>query len=420
MSVPSDRVAVHDRIPVHDRVGNVSQGSAAQPAPLTDFSLVLGGPLYQLWRRTHLTGDALELLHRRIIVLTVLAWVPLLVLSALQGYTWTGVTLPFLYDVELHTRLLLAMPLLILAELGVHRRLRSTVEQFVERGLIPDSQRTSFDWALSSAMRLRNSVWVEALLLVLVYAVGVGLLWRRQMALPVASWHGAIVDGIWRPSLAGWWLGLVSLPLFQFLLLRWYFRFFIWARFLWHMSRIELNLMPTHPDRAGGLGFLGQVSRTFAPVLLAQGVLLAGLMANRIFYAGATLPQFKVELIGLVAVMILAVLGPLLLFIRQLEAAKRAGSRRYGALAQRYMGEFDRKWVRGEAPPGEPLLGSSDIQSLADMGNSYEVVKEMRWIPFTLSNVVQLAVTTLLPVLPLGLTMFSLEELLDRLLKVVL
>src|SRR3954454_22095819 len=272
MGVPSDRVAPHNRIPVHDLVGNVSPGSTVQPAPSGDFSLVLGGPLYQLWQRTHLCGDALDLTRRRIIVLTVLAWVPLLVLSALQGHALRGVPLPFFYDVELHTRLLLAMPLLILAELGVHRRLRSTVEQFVERGLIPDSQRTSFDWALSSAMRLRNSVWVEAVLFVLVYVVGVGLLWRRQMALPVASWHGAIVDGIWRPSLAGWWLGLVSLPLFQFLLIRWYFRLFIWARFLWQVSRIDLNLMATHPDGAGGLGFLGTVGRTFALLLLAQGI----------------------------------------------------------------------------------------------------------------------------------------------------
>jgi hypothetical protein len=418
MSVPSDRVAVHG-IPVNDRVGNVSQGSAPQPAALPDFSLVLGGPLYQLWRRTHLTGDALDLLHRRIIVLTVLAWVPLLVLSVVQGYGWGGVTVPFLYDIELHARLLLAMPILLVAELAVHRRLRGTVEQFVERGLIPDSGRRTFDAALASALRLRNSTAWEAVLLVLVYIVGIGFVWRRQMALDVTSWHGETVNGIWRPSLAGWWLGLVSLPLFQFLLLRWYFRLFIWARFLWRVSRIQLSLMPTHPDRSGGLGFLASVSRTFAPILLAQGVVLAGLMANRIFYAGATLPQFKVELIGLVALMVFAILGPLLFFMRQLEAAKRAGSRKYGVLAQRYMYEFDRKWVRGQASADEPLLGSADIQSLADMGNSYEVVKDMRWIPFTLATVLQLGVTTLVPVLPLGLTMFSAEEFLDRLLKIV-
>ena len=152
----------------------------------------------------------------------------------------------------------------------------------------------------------------------------------------------------------------------------------------------------------------------FSPLLLAQGVLMAGMMANRIFYAGATLPEFKVELIGLVAVMVFAVLGPLLVFSLKLEAAKRAGLREYGTLAQRYVREYDDKWLRGGAPPDEPLVGSADIQSLADLGNSFEVVKEMRLAPFTLATVLQLAVTTLLPVLPLMLTMISLEELLER------
>ena len=53
-----------------------------------DFSLVLGGPLYQLFRRTRMAGDALELLHRRVVVLTLLAWVPLLLLSVAEGLAW--------------------------------------------------------------------------------------------------------------------------------------------------------------------------------------------------------------------------------------------------------------------------------------------------------------------------------------------
>ena len=46
----------------------------------------------------------------------------------------------------------------------------------------------------------------------------------------------------------------VSVPLFQFILLRWYFRIFIWARFLWQVSRIDLAYAPAHPDRLGGSG----------------------------------------------------------------------------------------------------------------------------------------------------------------------
>jgi hypothetical protein len=385
-----------------------------------DFSLVLGGPLYQLFRRTRLAGDTLDLLRRRIVVLALLAWVPLLLLSVAEGHAWGGsVALPFLHDIEIHVRLLLAVPLLIVAELIVHQRMRGVVGQFLTRGLIPDAARAKFDAAITLAMRLRNSVTVEVLLIAFVYVVGVGFLWRTQFALAVPSWFGVVVDGLLHPSLAGWWLGCVSLPLFQFLLLRWYFRLFIWARFLWQVSRLELSFMPMHPDRCGGLSFLALVSQAFAPVLLAQGAMLAGMMANKIFYTGAKLAAFKLELGGTVVVMVFAILGPLLVFVPQLAAARRAGLREYGILAARYAREFDRKWLRGGAPADEPLLGSGDIQSLADLGNSYAVVKEMHLAPFTMRTVLQLAVITLLPVAPLLLTMIPLEELLERLLKVV-
>ena len=245
------------------------------------------------------------------------------------------------------------------------------------------------------------------------------MIWRREVALGVTSWYGERTDVGLRLSLAGWWLGYVSVPLFQFLLLRWYYRFFIWTRFLWQVSRIELTIVPTHPDRSGGLGFLALVSSAFAPLLVAQGALFAGMVADRIFYAGATLLTFKVDLIGLVVVIVFVILGPLLVFSPRLAAAKRAGLREYSTLAGRYVSEFDRKWLRGGGPANEPLIGSSDIQSLADMGNSFEVVKRMRLTPFTLQTVLQLAAATLLPVLPLTLTMFSLDELLGRLLKIV-
>ena len=385
-----------------------------------DFSLVLGGPLYQLWRGTRLADDALHLVHRRVLVAVLLTWVPLVLLSIVEGHAWgTTVTLPLLQDVELHVRFLLALPLLILAELTVHQRMRPVVGQFLDRGLIPDVARPQFDAAIASTVRLRNSVATEVLLIAFVYIVGVGLIWRTQVALDVTSWYGVPMEGSLRPSLAGWWLGVVSLPLFQFLLLRWYFRLVIWARFLWQVSRIDLRLVPTHPDRAGGLGFLGAVAYAFSPVLLAQGVMMAGMMASKIFYTGAALPEFKVELIGLVALLVFAILGPMLVFSPKLEASKRAGLREYGTLAQRYVREFDGKWLRGGAPADEPLIGSADIQSLADLGNSYEVVKGMRFVPFTAQTVLQLAITTLVPVVPLMLTMISLEELLERLLKVV-
>jgi hypothetical protein len=385
-----------------------------------DFSLVLGGPLFQLLRRSHLSGDTLELLRRRIVIIPLLAWLPLLVLSALEGRALGGnVAIPFLLDVDAHVRFLGALPLLIVAELVVHQRMRFVVRQFLERNLIPVNALSRFEAAITSALRLRNSVPAEVLLIAFVYGVGILLLWRQYMALDAATWYATPTAAGLQLSLTGVWYGYVSMPFFQFLLIRWYFRLFIWARFLWQVSRLELSLVPTHPDRVGGLGFLANTVYAFMPLAVAHGALLAGLLANRIFYLGAALPEFKAEIAVLVIFLQCVVLGPLLVFAPQLAEAKRRGNREYGTLAERYVREFDAKWLRGGASADEALVGSGDIQSLADLGNSFEVVRTMRLAPVTKEAIFQLVVATLAPIVPLALTMMSLEELLKRLIGIV-
>jgi hypothetical protein len=390
------------------------------PRDPRDFSLVLGGPLFQFLRRAHLSDDALTLLCRRIIVISLFAWLPLLLLSALEGQVrGAGVVVPFLWDVEVHVRFLVVMPLLIGAELVVHRRMLSLVKQFLERHLIPESAMSRFDAAIASAFRLRNSVLAEVLLIAFVYGVGILIVWRQCMALDAATWYATpSVEGS-KLSLAGMWYGYVSLPILQFLLCRWCFRVFVWARFLWQVSRIKLSLVPTHPDRVGGMGFLSKTAYAFAPLAVAFGALLAGQLANRIFFLGAGLLEFKAEIAVMVVFVLCVAFGPLLVFGPQLAQAKRTGGREYDTLAQRYVREFDVKWLRGGAPADEPLVGSADIQSLADLGNSLEVVRTMRIVPVTKEAVLLLAAATLAPMVPLALTMMPLEELLKKLLGVL-
>ena len=385
-----------------------------------DFSLVLGGPLFQLLRRTHLAGDALELLRQRMLVIPLLAWLPLLVLSLIEGEALGGrVAVPFLLDIEVHVRFLVALPLLIVAELVVHQRMRFVVRQFLERNLIPQSALPRFENAIASAFRLRNSVLAEVLLIALVYVVGILLIWRYYVALSTATWYAVpTVEGL-KLSITGAWYGYVSLPIYQFLLVRWYYRIFIWSRFLWQVSRIELIIVPTHPDRVGGLGFLANTVYAFMPLAVAHGAMLAGPIANRIFYLGATLPDWKVEIGVLVVFLVCLVLGPLLVFAPQLAQAKRTGNREYGALAARYVREFDAKWVRGGASADERLVGSGDIQSLADLANSFEVVRTMQFAPITKDAFLRLVAATVIPVVPLALTMMPLEELLRKLLGII-
>ena len=393
-------------------------GASVHP---TDFSLVLGGPLYQLLRRTHLAGDALALARRRVVVISMLAWLPLLAFSALEGRAFgDSVAVPFLLDVEVHIRYLVALPLLIGAELVVHRRMRSVVDVFLERRLVPEDSLPRFDAALASAYRLRNSVLAELALIAFVYGVGVLVFWRQFVALDASTWYATPTPDGSSLSIAGLWFGLISLPMFQFLLVRWYFRLFIWTRLLWQISRIELSLVPTHPDRLGGLGFLSKTAHAFMLLAVAHGAMLAGPIANRIFYLNAGLVDFKVEIAMMLLFVLALVLAPMLVFTPQLAQAKRVGLREYGTLSERYVREFDAKWLRGGARDGEPFVGSADLQSLADLGNSYEVVRTMLPVPVSKEMAIQITMATLAPLVPLALTMMPLEELLKKLLGILL
>ncbi len=386
-----------------------------------DFSLVVGGPLFQLLRRVRLSDAALGLVHRRIIGAVVIMWAPLVALSAAQGpLVGPGRALPFLNDIGFQLRFLVATPLLIVAEPIVHLRLRLIISQFQVRGLVPPSEAARFAGALDEATRLRNSALAEALLLVFVYAAGLLFAVRRYETLGGGGAWFASAAGGGRLSPAGMWLVFVSLPLLQFLLLRWYFRLFIWARFLWRVSRLDLNLNVTHPDRAAGLGFLGESLFAFVPIAAAHGVLLAGMMADRIFYAGAKLTDFQLQVVAGAALLLLVFAGPLTVFAVRLARVKRLGLLEYGAVGQTYVQEFRDKWMRGGAPPDEPLIGSGDIQSLADLGNSYGGAEQMRMAPIAPRAILYFLASFLAPILPLVLTMMSVEKLIGQLIGLVL
>ena len=382
------------------------------------FSLVLGGPLFQLCRRMHLSGEALEFLHRQALVISLLAWLPLLFLSLVERHViHVAIKIPFLHDVEANARFLVALPVLIFAELVVHRRM-SPVRRFVERRVVVTEDLPRFIASVNSALRLRDSVAVEGTLLVLVYTIGLWV-WRSQLALGEPTWYAMPEGKQLHLSLAGYWYVFVSLPIFQFILMRWYVRLAIWFRLLWQISRLNLHLSAAHPDRAGGIGFVGKSSYAFAPVLFAQGTLLSGVIADRVLYGGQSLMSFKTEAAGFVGFFVFVVLAPLVMFTPLLDRTHRRGSAEYGLLANRYVRSFEDKWMRAGSPKAGELLGTSDIQSMADMTNVYSNVRQMRLVPFGTAEITRLAAATAAPLLPLALTIFSLPELLKFLVKIV-
>jgi hypothetical protein len=387
-----------------------------------EFSLFLEGPFFRLLRLMRVQEAHIRRVRYQILfILPLIAWLPLLVLSAIGGQLLRGnVATPFLLDLEAHIRLLVALPLLIIGEHVAERRTRPVLQQFLLRQLIPPHAMTRFEAAVASALRICSSISVEALIIAFIYGVGILVIWRQYVALDTATWYAAPLAQGSKLSLAGIWYAYISLPIFQFLMLRWYFRLFVWARFLAQVSRMDLHLVPTHPDRLGGLSFLLGATGGLVVFASAHGALLAGWLATRVLILGTPLTEFKEEIAAIVILVLCITLGPLLTFANPLFRAKRRGIREYGTLAARYVREFDTKWLRGDTNDTEPLIGSPDVQSLADMGNSYSVVSSMRSIPITREIIIRFAVATLLPVAPLMLTLMPLEAMLTKLVSIIL
>jgi hypothetical protein len=385
-----------------------------------NFSLVLGGPLYQLYLRNRLARAPLDLLERRIAVFIVVGWLPLLVATTIAGTAFAGPKVPFVYDIEAHVRFLLVLPLLLVAEVLVHRRVHRVVEQFVERGIVAPEDRARFDAISESTLRLRNSMAVEIALLVASTFLGYWI-WRQQIAAQVATWYMTPDPAGGRTlTAAGWWYAFVSLNLLRFILFRWYYRLVIWYVFLWRVARLPLRLNALHPDGAAGLGFLAGSLHALTPLMFAQTVMAAGTIAGHILNEGMALPAFRVEIAGILVFVIALAVLPLIFFSPAIWRARRQDLRAYGMLSMRYVDEFRDKWIRGTPPPDERLVGSGDIQSLADLGNAFEAVSRTGVLPVRLRAIFSIAVIVALPFLPLTLTMIPFEELLDRLLNKLL
>ena len=220
-------------------------------------------------------------------------------------------------------------------------------------------------------------------------------------------------------SRAGYYYACVATPIVQFLMYRWAFRMLVWARFLWQISNLDLLLTPTHPDGAGGIGFLGKGSIPFGMILFALSSVVSASIASRILFGGAILEQFEFIYVALIVLALIVFAGPLIVFAPKLFRLKQDGLLRYGTLASQYTQAFDRKWASDISTAEEPLLGTGDIQSLADLGNSYELVRKMRSLPIELSDFIGIALPGVIPALPLAATVMPVSEMIKGLFRLL-
>jgi hypothetical protein len=378
------------------------------------FSLVDGGPVRLIARRLGLLRAPLGGLGPGL-ALAVITWAPLLLLTASQALGGDGRMMrSFVESVSVHARLLIAIPLFFAAEAWIDPRLRHFVQHLIDARLVPPAQLDALESAVRQVSRLRDSALVEGLILALAgvfVAAGVGF----EQPKDAVYWRA--VGGALTP--AGWWYAVVALPVFQFLMGRWLWRILIWWWFLWRLSRLDLQLIPVHPDLTGGLGHLGIVESHFGALSVAYSAAVAGTFVEEMWFGGAALERFLMPVTGIVLLNLGLFVGPLFFFGPRLLAVKRKGLREYSLLGSAYARGFDAKWVHRAEPPAEPLLGSADIQSLADLANAFDVIRRMRLVPIRLGLVVGLVVATLVPLVPLLAVAFPVEQLLLRVVKLL-
>lgn len=381
-----------------------------------DFSITRGGPLHRLQVRFGYAGEERQRVVRRALLVILVTWLPLFVLSLVQGQAYgTQIKIPFLRDLAVNVRFLIAAPILILAESVIDRRWRKLVLQFLNSRLVGEKELPSFEAVIERIVRLRDRVLPEALLLVAAFAPSIVV--RTELLMGgVSNWH---TTGSGEVSLAGLWFNLVSTPLFRFLLLRWVWRMFLWTAFMWRASRINLYLLATHTDMAAGLGFLSDGQKAFSPIVFAGGAVIAAQVGNTIAYQRASLSSEQFVMIAYGVIAIIVLVAPLLVVAPVLLKVKRKALLEYGALVTMHDRLFDQKWIQNQERLDEEILGNPDVSSLVDLGSSFTVVRQMGLVPIDKPTLVTLALAAALPMVPVILYATPADELVRAVLKML-
>jgi hypothetical protein len=381
-----------------------------------------GGPGQRFTQRL---GARLGLGHSiliRVLFYLALTWFPLLLFSIVEGRALgPSPQESLLLDFGTFARFFLGIPLLLIAELIVGPRLRAAGLQFVERGFVRPEDYPAFDRAIARAAKWRESAWAELIILGIALVGAWSFTAETIYGEGIASWRSTT-----RPtsageavSLTGMWYRFVALPILQFIWYRWLWRLFTWMSLLWSASRLNLDLVALHADQAGGLAFLGTAHSSLGIFAFALSCVLSAETAFLVIFQKVDIATFQFPYFAILVIVEVIVFGPLLMFSPILIRSRLTWLHHYSLLVARYNRAFHEKWILGKPSGDEPLLGSADIQSLADLGSSFEYARGMSVVPFSRHVVIYLAIVTSLPYVPLLLLVMPIDKILNLLTKAV-
>lgn len=344
--------------------------------------------------------------------LIVLCWFPIAILCFfnldLEQYH-----LLFVRDVATHVRFLFVLPILIFARSSINKSFHYTVEFFYQTKIVDDENKEPFERILTSLKKWSNSKIVDYVLLFFVYALFfIQEENRRSDADFYAPWH--IADN--HITIAGWWYSLISLPILQLLLYRWFYTISLWIIFLRKISKLNFHLSALHPDSFGGLGFLRYTQLSFFPIALAFSALAAGFVNNMILFSGISISEYKIMLGSIVVMIFIVFVLPLTLLVPLLTRIRRTDYLKYSLeswpIARKFGEELLAYYQTGTEKP--------DVSWHADMIGSFEKTENMKVNMVDKNILITFAFAVIIPFLPVLAQQVPLEEFLLNFLKKIL
>lgn len=364
--------------------------------------------------RLKLSVISSESVLKKIIFFSAFTWLPLFILSLIQNNALNpDITMPFLKDFESYGRFLIAIPAVFIAEKFINIQISNSLVHFVDSGIISENNVGEYELLLNKFRKLSESRNLQIVIFIIAM-LNIYLVKSSWGSLTdYTSWkYDAVSDSI---TAAGYWFLFISLPVIKYLIFRLFCKFLLWTWFLRKISGLELNLIAIDPDKSGGLGFLGIVQSSFGFLGFAQAAIASSEVANKVVYGGVPVEDYRLSLLVIPAVVFIY-LSPLLYFSRKLGKLKLDGIMTYSTLVHKYSNLFEDKWIKGINNNDKvSFLGSGDIQSLADIGTTYEVVENIRIFPINLKIFLFMLFMVAIPFVPLIFLKFSIKEVLEGL-----
>ncbi len=388
-----------------------SPTQSQQQTPADSYvSLVRGGPFYRVQEALRLVGPGHWNLGRRIICAIAVGWLPLVLITLLYDpHAVPGL----LTDYPVNARMLVGVPVLLVGQRVMEAAFHTMVGQIRAAGLLSPPELQRMDQAIARLVRLRDSVIPELAIVVLAYA---------RVAGAAVSYQGIarpwMMNGM-HGSAAGWYYVLVSQLLYQLLLGISLWKWLLWSLFLFQLSKRDLQLVPTHPDRHGGIGFMGLSPMAIVPTIFVAATSIGATWRTAILRQGVHLMSFRPYSIALAVAILIISMGPLVLLVPKLWQLRLRGLLEYGILGQLHGTDFHKKWIVSRAGHEEEFLTAPDSSTVTDFGTTYQTIEDLQPFPFDRGAFVAIVLAFAIPMLPVVLAEIPFSVVLKGLLEAV-